>query len=234
MPIFADENGAITALQDAGVPILMQAYPDEIGKMDFAHRRDAYCGKFSVTDVFTQYNVPFTVMKPHVVHPLSEAFAQNLKDFAAICRVVNGMKRFNVVNEGYNIEEVNRFIDIVIIRLEKLNNENAMLQAKISSLEDKLKEEKVNEIKVTEARMAARETSDRIKSLAREEANMIVEAARNNANAIVHEALLNAEKTEHEAMLLKKNITVYKNRVKNIIKSQLEIADDLDKYDLDK
>ena len=29
-------------------------------------------------------------------HPLSEAFAQNLKDFAAICRVVNGMKRFNV------------------------------------------------------------------------------------------------------------------------------------------
>lgn len=96
MPIFADENGAITALQDAGVPILMQAYPDEIGKMDFAHRRDAYCGKFSVTDVFTQYQVPFTVMKPHVVHPLSEAFAQNLRDFAAICRVVNGMKRFNV------------------------------------------------------------------------------------------------------------------------------------------
>ena len=96
MPIFADENGAIVALQDAGVPILMQAYPDEIGKMDFAHRRDAYCGKFSVTDVFTQYQVPFTVMKPHVVHPLSPAFAQNLKDFAAICRVVNGMKRFNL------------------------------------------------------------------------------------------------------------------------------------------
>ena len=69
MPIFIDENGAIAALQDAGVPILMQAYPDEIGKMDFAHRRDAYCGKFSVTDVFEQYQVPYTVMKPHVVHP---------------------------------------------------------------------------------------------------------------------------------------------------------------------
>ena len=96
MPIFADENGAIAALQDAGVPILMQAYPDEIGKMDFAHRRDAYCGKFSVTDVFTQYGVPFTVMKPHVVHPLSPKFADNLRDFAAICRVVNGMKRFNL------------------------------------------------------------------------------------------------------------------------------------------
>ncbi|NLD51822.1 MAG: hypothetical protein GX650_02900 [Clostridiales bacterium] len=96
MPIFVDENGAINALQDAGVPILMQAYPDEIGKMDFKYRRDAYCGKFSVTDVFSQYKVPFTVLKPHVVHPLTPAFRQNLDDFAAICRVVNGMKRFNL------------------------------------------------------------------------------------------------------------------------------------------
>lgn len=96
MPIFIDENGAVTALQDAGVPILMQAYPDEIGKMDFKHRRDAYCGKFSVTDVFYQYKIPFTVMKPHVVHPLSDAFKKNLSDFAGICRVVKGMKRFNL------------------------------------------------------------------------------------------------------------------------------------------
>lgn len=96
MPIFVDENGAAEALKDAGVPILLQAYPDEIGKMDFQHRRDAFCGKFSVTDVFTQYQIPFTVLKPHVVHPLSKAFAQNLRDFAAVCRVVNGMKRFTI------------------------------------------------------------------------------------------------------------------------------------------
>jgi len=143
------------------------------------------------------------------------------------------MKRFTITQEGYNIDEVNRFIDIVIKRLEKLNNDNSLLQMKISSLEEKLKKEKVSETKVTEAILAAQSTSDRIKSLAREEANMILEEARNNANSIIHEALLNAEKTEREAMILRKNITVYKNRVKNIIKSQLEIAEDLDKYDLD-
>ena len=143
------------------------------------------------------------------------------------------MKRFTITSEGYNVEEVNRFIDVVIKRLEKLNNENSVLQMKVSSLEEKLKAEKKEEVKLSEAILAAQQTSDRIKSLAREEANMIVEEARNNANSIVHEALINAEKTEHEAMLLKKNITVYKNRIKNIIKSQLEIAEDLDKYDLD-
>ena len=134
------------------------------------------------------------------------------------------MKRFTIVQNGYNVEEVNRFIDVVIKRLEKLNNDNSLLQVKISSLEEQLKEKKVEEVKLSEAILAAQQTSDRIKTLAREEANMIVEQARNNANSIVHEALLNAEKTEHEAMLLKKNITVYKNRVKNIIRNIIALS----------
>ena len=154
MPIFADENGAVTALQDAGVPILLQAYPDEIGKMDFAHRRDAFCGKFSVTDVFTQYGLPFTVLKPHVVHPLSEAFAQNLKDFAAICRVVNGMKRFNIgcigarttafktvrfdeitmQKYGINVESFD--LSEVFYKLRQLKNDDEKVAAKLARLDD--------------------------------------------------------------------------------------------------
>ncbi len=154
MPIFIDENGAITALQDAGVPILMQAYPDEIGKMDFKHRRDAYCGKFSVTDVFYQYKLPFTVMKPHVVHPLSEAFRQNLGDFAAICRVVKGMKRFNlgcigarttafktvrfdeVTLQRYGINVESFDLSELIFKVQKKQDNDAAVLAKIERLEN--------------------------------------------------------------------------------------------------
>ena len=143
------------------------------------------------------------------------------------------MKRFTITDKGYNVDEVNRFIDVVIKRLEKMNNENSLLQMKISSLEEELQKEKINETKMADAIVAAQETSEKIKSLAREEANMIIEEAKNNANSIVHEALVTAQKTENEASLLRKNIVVYKNRVKNIIKSQLELADELDKYDLD-
>jgi len=38
--VVGDETGAVAALEDAGVPILVQAYPDEWDKMSPALRRD--------------------------------------------------------------------------------------------------------------------------------------------------------------------------------------------------
>ncbi|HOE64913.1 MAG TPA: hypothetical protein PLO62_00165 [Candidatus Hydrogenedentes bacterium] len=96
LPNFGDETGAVAALKEAGTPILVQAYPDALDKLGPALRRDAFCGKFSIMDVFCQYNVPFTALKPHVVTPDSDAFKANVDAFAKICRVVNGMKNMTV------------------------------------------------------------------------------------------------------------------------------------------
>ena len=92
LPNFGDENGIKAALRDVKVPVLLQAYPDEIGKMDFAHRRDAFCGKLGLCAVFKQMGFKFTSGKPFVMHPLSEAFAKELQDFVAICRTVKKMR----------------------------------------------------------------------------------------------------------------------------------------------
>ena len=54
------------------------------------------------------------------------------------------MKRFSIVEKGYDIDEVNRFIDIVIGRLEKLNAENASYVDKIDKLNEKIQNIKVN------------------------------------------------------------------------------------------
>lgn len=96
LPNFGDENGAVAALRDCGVPILIQAYPDELDKMDFESRRDAFCGKFSIMDVFYQYRIPFTIFEPHVIRPDDPGFARQLRDFAALCRVVPKMKRLTI------------------------------------------------------------------------------------------------------------------------------------------
>ena len=143
------------------------------------------------------------------------------------------MKRFSVVEKGYDIDEVNRFIDIVISRLEKLNTENSTYLAKIDSLNKKLNESNnVDSNKLEKALLAIQDTSDRIKELAKKESDMILEEAKNNANSIVHEALIKAEKTEQERMILEKNIKVYKEKIKNTLLSQLELIDDIDSIEM--
>ncbi|MFH1969469.1 MAG: hypothetical protein ABIJ53_04030 [Verrucomicrobiota bacterium] len=92
LPNFGDETGAVAALKETGVPILVQAYPDDLDKMAPALRRDAFCGKFSIMDVFCQCNVKFTALKPHTVNPLSEEFKTNVEHFDRVCRVVKGVK----------------------------------------------------------------------------------------------------------------------------------------------
>ena len=131
LPNFGDEDGAVKALQDAGVPILIQAYPDELDLMDTPHRRDAFCGKMSVMDVFHQYNLPFTTLKPHVVKPTSDRFKENVDYFNRLCRVVNGLRGMVVGGIGarttpfrtVRIDEVTlqrHGIDVVTIDLSEV------------------------------------------------------------------------------------------------------------------
>jgi len=96
LPNFGDENGAAEALRDCGTPIYILAYPDELDKMDFSLRRDAFCGKLSIMDVFTQFRIPFTAWEPHTLAPSSPQFAEQMREFAAVCRIVGGMKRCRI------------------------------------------------------------------------------------------------------------------------------------------
>ena len=142
------------------------------------------------------------------------------------------MKRFNIVDQGYDIEQVHKFIDIVIRKLEKLNTENAEYIKQIEELNSKLKENKTDEDKLERAILAVQETADRMKDVAKEEARIIVEEAKNNANSIVHEALIRAERIEHDNMMVEKNMKAYKERIKSLLEAQLRIAEDLDKIEL--
>lgn len=96
LPNFGNENGASEALRDCNTPIYILAYPDELDKMDFASRRDAFCGKLSIMDVFSQFKIPFTAWEPHTLAPSSEEFIRQIQEFAAVCRIVNGMKRCRI------------------------------------------------------------------------------------------------------------------------------------------
>lgn len=98
LPNFGDEKGIAETLKLAGlnVPVLIQAYPDDLHKMDVAHRRDAWCGKISVCNNLYQFGIKYSLTMKHVVHPSDETFVADLTDFVAVCKVVKGLRKVRI------------------------------------------------------------------------------------------------------------------------------------------
>jgi L-fucose isomerase-like protein len=98
LPNFGDERAIADTLRLArlDVPVLVQATPDTPAKMTISHRRDSFCGKMSACNNLTQYGIPFSLTTLHTVAPDSDEFKRDLIWFAAVCRVVNGLRNLRI------------------------------------------------------------------------------------------------------------------------------------------
>lgn len=152
------------------------------------------------------------------------------------------MEKFSRTLRGYNPDEVNRYLDKVISQVEIIISENKKKDIKLSEmskleqenkqLKARLEQYEKLEETMNKAILMAQKTSEQIKLAAHDESELLLEDAKKNANRIVNEALLRAEKTEHEANLLRRNINIFKKRVRDIVEAQLEVVDEFDKIDL--
>ncbi|MBQ9181625.1 MAG: DivIVA domain-containing protein [Bacilli bacterium] len=152
------------------------------------------------------------------------------------------MEKFNRTLRGYDPVEVNNFLDQVIKQVEKMVDDIKKKDARILELEEQLSQTdtlrqnlehyKRMESSLRNAIEMAQKASDQIKLSAHSEREVIIDDAKRSANRIVNEALLKAEKTEQEADNLKRNINIFKRRIKDIIEAQLEVVDDIDNIKL--
>ena len=151
------------------------------------------------------------------------------------------MEKFNRTLRGYDPVEVNAFLDQVIGQVEKMVSEGKVKDAKIrelknvelenKALREKLMQYERMENTLNKAILMAQKTSEQIKLNAIKESETILEDAKRNASRIVNESLLRAEKTEMEANMLKRNVNIFKRRLRSIIEEQLEMVNDIEKVD---
>ncbi len=94
LPNFGDEKGVADTLKlaDLRVPVLVQAYPDELGKLNVELRRDGFCGKISVCNNLRQFGIPYSLTTFHTDEITSETFRADIEEFLAVCRVVRGIR----------------------------------------------------------------------------------------------------------------------------------------------
>ena len=63
LPNFGDEKGVADTIKLANlnVPVLIQAYPDDLNKLGVKRRRDGFCGKISVCNNLHQRNISYSI-----------------------------------------------------------------------------------------------------------------------------------------------------------------------------
>ena len=152
------------------------------------------------------------------------------------------MEKFSRVLRGYDPDEVNSFLDKVIAKVEAMIKEIEDKDKQIASYKELEEENKKLNDKVAHfARMEdnlkrailmSEKTSEQIKLTAYQERDIIVSDAKKNANRIVNEALLKAEEIEKETDNLRRNMIVFKKRLREALETQLELVDDIEKIDI--
>ncbi|RRQ86928.1 DivIVA domain-containing protein [Enterococcus faecium] len=153
-------------------------------------------------------------------------------------------KTFPTKMRGYNQDEVDDFLDLVVRDYEELTQRNRELEKAVKHSEEKL--EYFNELKdaLNQSIIVAQDTADKVKTSASKEYEVIVTSAQNKADELVanaekraHQLTTDAEEkarkiltdaTEKARQLatetedLKKKTRVFHQRISLMLESQLE------------
>lgn len=143
------------------------------------------------------------------------------------------MKKFDKSINGYNISQVNAFVDDVVDKVDDMITKMKHKDMEIERLTKELEHYKNMDATLNRAVVIAEEAASKYKEVSLTESDLIVTEAKKNANRIINDALMKAEHIEEESARLRRNIITYKRRIRNLIEQQAEIIDDLDKIDIE-
>lgn len=152
-------------------------------------------------------------------------------------------KTFGTRFRGFDPEEVDEFLDIVVRDYEDLVRANHDKDLRIKSLEERLSYFDEMKDSLSQSVLIAQDTAERVKQAAHERSNNIVhqaeqdaqrllEEAKYKANEILRQATDNAKKVAVETEELKNKSRVFHQRLKSTIESQLAIVESSDWEDI--
>ena len=154
------------------------------------------------------------------------------------------MEKFSTTLHGYNPDEVNEFLDDVIKRVELMVKSNEDKNNEINYLKKELEKAKVDAMSLEKAKkydelgdtlnkaiILAKDTGEHIRRVAKQERELILEEAKKNADDIVKDALAKSEKIEYQASILRRNIILFKRKLKNNLEEQQRLIDEIEILD---
>ena len=152
-------------------------------------------------------------------------------------------KTFSTRFRGFDQEEVDEFLDIVVRDYEDLVRSNHDKDLHIKNLEERLSYFDEMKDSLSQSVLIAQDTAERVKQTAHDRSNNIIhqaeqdahrllEEAKYKANEILRHATDNAKKVAVETEELKNKSRVFHQRLKSTIESQLAIVESSDWEDI--
>ncbi|MGI6144285.1 MAG: DivIVA domain-containing protein [Clostridia bacterium] len=137
-------------------------------------------------------------------------------------------REFKKSLRGYDVDEVDEFLDEVIRDFEALYKENLDLKDTIQKMEENINHYKELEKTLQNTMVLAQQTADEAKQNATKEAELIIWEAQKKAEKIINESqqeVLERTKRLEEMKNLEKQLYV---KMKSFLKTQLEYMDNYD------
>jgi len=151
------------------------------------------------------------------------------------------MQKFSRTLHGYNPDEVNEFLDDIINQVEAMIESNRQKNEQILLLKKELSKRESNddivkkaqkfdelEASLNKAIVMAEDTGEHIRRVAKQERDLILEEAKKNASIIINDALVRSEKIEYQATLLRKNIIMFKRKLRINLEQQIRLVDEIE------
>ena len=132
---------------------------------------------------------------------------------------------FKKVALGYSCDEVDTFLDKVIVEFEKLFKENAKLQDKVTTTEEALKYNKDLEDTIRNSIVRDEKTVEETKHNAEVEASQIVKTAEQQAVDIMQDAHKQLYQLKNEIIRLKAEYESVKGKLKMLLETELKMLE---------
>ena len=130
---------------------------------------------------------------------------------------------------GYNVEEVDEFLDQIMHDYETNYKELASMNAKVDELNNALNHYKTIETTLQNTLVMAQSTAEEVKNVARQQAEQIIKEAEGNARKSVDDLGQEILMKKKELEDIKKQFDVYKAKMESLLISQLELLKDINK-----
>ena len=130
---------------------------------------------------------------------------------------------------GYNVEDVDEFLDELTLDYTKNYKEVNELRDKVDELNKTLEHYKTIEETLQNTLVMAQSTAEEVKSVARQQAEQIVKDAKGNAQKEADSLVQEINMKKKELDDLKKQFDVYKAKMEALLISQLELLKDINK-----